>query len=83
MLTGFIESPILVLMSLLMKISEILITIMTNITLEVKEGGLKDENIIAYMYDYTSFNEVDPRPGIFINNPHDEDAYEGSRQRFG
>ena len=56
---------------------------MTNITLEVKEGGLKDENIIAYMYDYTSFNEVDPRPGIFINNPHDEDAYEGSRQQFG
>ncbi|XP_059596159.1 nucleolar GTP-binding protein 1-like [Vitis vinifera] len=43
----------------------------------LKEGGLKDENIIIFMYDDISFNEENPRPGIIINSPHGEDVYEG------
>ncbi|XP_034683448.1 vacuolar-processing enzyme-like [Vitis riparia] len=43
----------------------------------LKKGGLKDENIIVFMYDDISFNEENPRPGIIINSPHGEDVYEG------
>ncbi|KAF6164298.1 hypothetical protein GIB67_010268 [Kingdonia uniflora] len=43
----------------------------------LKKGGLKDENIIVFMYDDIAFNEENPRPGVIINNPHGEDVYAG------
>ncbi|KAK9232789.1 hypothetical protein WN943_023037 [Citrus x changshan-huyou] len=35
----------------------------------LKNGGLKDENIIVFMYDDIAFNVQNPRPGIIINKP--------------
>ncbi|KAF8393485.1 hypothetical protein HHK36_021729 [Tetracentron sinense] len=43
----------------------------------LKKGGLKDENIIVFMYDDIAFNEENPRPGVIINSPHGDDVYEG------
>ncbi|KAK6161933.1 hypothetical protein DH2020_001774 [Rehmannia glutinosa] len=43
----------------------------------LKRGGLKDENIIVFMYDDIAYNEENPRPGVIINNPHGEDVYHG------
>ncbi|XP_057957454.1 vacuolar-processing enzyme-like [Malania oleifera] len=43
----------------------------------LKKGGLKDENIIVFMYDDIAFNEENPRPGVIINNPQGADVYEG------
>ncbi|XP_010244352.1 PREDICTED: vacuolar-processing enzyme-like [Nelumbo nucifera] len=43
----------------------------------LRNGGLKDENIIVFMYDDIAFNEENPRPGIIINHPHGDDVYEG------
>lgn len=43
----------------------------------LKKGGLKDENIIVFMYDDIAFNEENPRPGIIINSPHGDDVYHG------
>lgn len=43
----------------------------------LRKGGLKDENIIVFMYDDIAFNEENPRPGVIINNPHGEDVYKG------
>ncbi|PIN16844.1 Asparaginyl peptidase [Handroanthus impetiginosus] len=43
----------------------------------LKKGGLKDENIIVFMYDDIAYNEENPRPGIIINNPRGEDVYKG------
>ncbi|RZC68478.1 hypothetical protein C5167_031694 [Papaver somniferum] len=43
----------------------------------LKKGGLKDENIIVFMYDDIVFNEYNPRPGVIINNPRGEDVYYG------
>ncbi|XP_021907670.1 vacuolar-processing enzyme-like [Carica papaya] len=43
----------------------------------LKNGGLKDENIIVFMYDDIAFNEENPRPGIIINSPHGDDVYKG------
>lgn len=43
----------------------------------LKSGGLKDENIIVFMYDDIAYNEENPRPGVIINNPHGEDVYKG------
>ncbi|EPS65165.1 vacuolar processing enzyme-1b, partial [Genlisea aurea] len=43
----------------------------------LKRGGLKDENIIVFMYDDIAQNLENPRPGIVINNPHGEDVYHG------
>ncbi|CAL5410369.1 unnamed protein product [Camellia sinensis] len=36
----------------------------------LKKGGLKDENIIVFMYDDMAQNEENPRPRIIINSPH-------------
>ncbi|KAL7164539.1 hypothetical protein ACSBR2_040442 [Camellia fascicularis] len=41
----------------------------------LKKGGLKDENIIVFMYDDIAQNEENPRPGIIINSPHGDDVY--------
>ncbi|KAI3917684.1 hypothetical protein MKW98_021446 [Papaver atlanticum] len=43
----------------------------------LKKGGLKDENIIVFMYDDIVFSEYNPRPGVIINNPRGEDVYYG------
>lgn len=43
----------------------------------LKKGGLKDENIIVFMYDDIAFNKYNPRPGIIINKPDGPDVYDG------
>ncbi|KAK9131053.1 hypothetical protein Sjap_011540 [Stephania japonica] len=43
----------------------------------LKKGGLKDENIIVFMYDDIAFNEENPRKGIIINRPDGDDVYTG------
>uniref|UniRef100_A0A5B7AK33 Putative Gamma vacuolar processing enzyme n=1 Tax=Davidia involucrata TaxID=16924 RepID=A0A5B7AK33_DAVIN len=43
----------------------------------LKKGGLKDENIIVFMYDDIAFDEDNPRQGIIINSPHGNDVYAG------
>ncbi|KNA12578.1 hypothetical protein SOVF_124600 [Spinacia oleracea] len=43
----------------------------------LKKGGLKDENIIVFMYDDIAFDEENPRPGVIINSPHGHDVYAG------
>ncbi|XP_051129169.1 vacuolar-processing enzyme [Andrographis paniculata] len=43
----------------------------------LKKGGLKDENIVVFMYDDIAYNEENPRPGVIINSPHGEDVYKG------
>lgn len=43
----------------------------------LKNGGLKDENIVVFMYDDIANNKLNPRPGIIINHPDGEDVYEG------
>ncbi|KAG8375645.1 hypothetical protein BUALT_Bualt10G0121800 [Buddleja alternifolia] len=43
----------------------------------LKRGGLKDENIIVFMYDDIAYNEENPRPGVIINSPHGDDVYKG------
>ncbi|KAH7574316.1 hypothetical protein JRO89_XS03G0281500 [Xanthoceras sorbifolium] len=32
----------------------------------LRQGGLKEENIIVFMYDDIAFNEENPRPGVII-----------------
>ncbi|KAK9102232.1 hypothetical protein Sjap_019486 [Stephania japonica] len=41
----------------------------------LKSGGLKDENIVVFMYDDIAFNEYNPVQGSIINNPHGNDVY--------
>ncbi|XP_072968600.1 vacuolar-processing enzyme-like [Typha angustifolia] len=43
----------------------------------MKNGGLKDQNIIVFMYDDIAYNEDNPRPGVIINHPHGENVYTG------
>lgn len=43
----------------------------------LKKGGLKDENIVVFMYDDIADNEENPRTGIVINSPEGDDVYEG------
>lgn len=43
----------------------------------LKRGGLKDENIIVFMYDDIANNPANPRPGIIINHPEGSDVYAG------
>uniref|UniRef100_UPI00174F7D81 Asparaginyl endopeptidase n=1 Tax=Clitoria ternatea TaxID=43366 RepID=UPI00174F7D81 len=41
------------------------------------KGGLKEENIVVFMYDDIAWHELNPRPGVIINNPRGEDVYAG------
>ncbi|XP_060207272.1 legumain [Lycium barbarum] len=41
----------------------------------LKRGGLKDENIIVFMYDDIAKSELNPRPGVIINHPNGSDVY--------
>lgn len=43
----------------------------------LKRGGLKDENIIVFMYDDIAYNSENPYPGKIINKPDGPDVYEG------
>lgn len=43
----------------------------------LKRGGLKDENIVVFMYDDIANNQMNPRPGIIINKPDGDDVYAG------
>lgn len=43
----------------------------------LKKGGLKDENIIVFMYDDIAHNPENPRPGVIINSPNGHDVYKG------
>ncbi|KAI3756514.1 hypothetical protein L1987_56335 [Smallanthus sonchifolius] len=43
----------------------------------LKKGGLKDENIIVFMYDDIADHPSNPRPGVIINNPEGSDVYDG------
>ncbi|KAM0058407.1 putative legumain protein [Helianthus debilis subsp. tardiflorus] len=43
----------------------------------LKKGGVKDENIIVFMYDDIATSDMNPRTGIIINNPKGEDVYAG------
>ncbi|CAA0824251.1 Vacuolar-processing enzyme gamma-isozyme [Striga hermonthica] len=43
----------------------------------LKKGGLKEENIIVFMYDDIAYNPDNPRPGVIINNPSGHDVYHG------
>ncbi|KAJ8449372.1 hypothetical protein Cgig2_002504 [Carnegiea gigantea] len=43
----------------------------------LKRGGLKDENIVVFMYDDIANNELNPRRGTIINHPNGQDVYAG------
>ncbi|XP_044496507.1 vacuolar-processing enzyme-like [Mangifera indica] len=43
----------------------------------LKSRGLKDENIIVFMYDDIAFHKENPRPGTIINKPNGADVYHG------
>ncbi|KAJ1423458.1 Peptidase C13, legumain [Sesbania bispinosa] len=43
----------------------------------LRKGGLKEENIVVFMYDDIASNEENPRPGVIINSPHGDDVYKG------
>ncbi|OIV96401.1 hypothetical protein TanjilG_09828 [Lupinus angustifolius] len=43
----------------------------------LRKGGLKEENIVVFMYDDIAFSEENPRPGVIINSPHGDDVYKG------
>ena len=43
----------------------------------LKKGGLKDENIIVFMYDDIAYDKENPRPGVIINKPDGDDVYAG------
>jgi len=43
----------------------------------LKKGGLKDENIIVFMYDDIAHNPENPYPGTIINHPEGSDVYHG------
>ncbi|GAB4854397.1 hypothetical protein Ancab_022983 [Ancistrocladus abbreviatus] len=46
----------------------------------LKKGGLKEENIIVFMYDDVAFDKENPRPGVLINRPSGEDVYAGVKK---
>ncbi|XP_021739067.1 vacuolar-processing enzyme gamma-isozyme-like [Chenopodium quinoa] len=41
----------------------------------MKKGGLKDENIIVFMYDDIAFNVDNPHQGVIINRPVGRNVY--------
>ncbi|MQM01040.1 hypothetical protein Taro_033788, partial [Colocasia esculenta] len=43
----------------------------------MKKGGIRDENIIIFMYDDIAHHEYNPRPGVIINHPKGGDVYAG------
>lgn len=43
----------------------------------LKRRGLKDENIVVFMYDDIANNKENPKPGVIINSPKGHDVYAG------
>ncbi|KAM0908369.1 hypothetical protein ACQ4PT_015521 [Festuca glaucescens] len=43
----------------------------------LKKGGLKEENIVVFMYDDIAKNHENPRPGVIINHPKGKDVFAG------
>ncbi|KAJ4712829.1 Vacuolar-processing enzyme [Melia azedarach] len=43
----------------------------------LRKGGLKEENIVVFMYDDIAMHDLNPRPGVIINHPQGEDVYAG------
>ncbi|MCO5584406.1 hypothetical protein L7F22_038332 [Adiantum nelumboides] len=43
----------------------------------LQRGGLKEENIVVFMYDDIADNPVNPHPGTIINSPQGKDVYAG------
>ncbi|CAM0943172.1 unnamed protein product [Alopecurus aequalis] len=43
----------------------------------LKKGGLKDENIVVFMYDDIAYSPENPRRGVIINSPTGRDVYAG------
>eukprot|EP00244_Chara_vulgaris_P008263 TRINITY_DN319_c0_g1_i4.p1 TRINITY_DN319_c0_g1~~TRINITY_DN319_c0_g1_i4.p1 ORF type:complete len:552 (+),score=109.54 TRINITY_DN319_c0_g1_i4:462-2117(+) len=43
----------------------------------LSRNGLKDENIVVFMYDDIAYDEENPRPGVIINSPNGNDVYKG------
>jgi legumain len=43
----------------------------------LRRGGLKDENIVVFMYDDIANNEDNPYPGKIFNKPNGPDVYHG------
>lgn len=43
----------------------------------LRKGGLKEENIVVFMYDDIANNILNPRPGVIVNHPQGEDVYAG------
>ncbi|KMZ61502.1 Vacuolar processing enzyme 1 [Zostera marina] len=43
----------------------------------LRSGGVKEENIIVFMYDDIATNPLNPRPGTLINHPDGGDVYAG------
>ncbi|KAK3141941.1 hypothetical protein QOZ80_4BG0340150 [Eleusine coracana subsp. coracana] len=43
----------------------------------LRKGGLKEENIVVFMYDDIAHNILNPRPGVVINHPKGENVYPG------
>lgn len=48
----------------------------------LRKGGLKEDNIVVFMYDDIAFSEENPRPGVIINSPHGDDVYKGVPKVF-
>jgi legumain len=48
----------------------------------LRKGGLKEENIIVFMYDDIAYNSENPRRGVIINSPQGEDVYKGVPKVF-
>ncbi|XP_019263066.1 PREDICTED: LOW QUALITY PROTEIN: vacuolar-processing enzyme-like [Nicotiana attenuata] len=48
----------------------------------LKRGGLKDENIVVFMYDDIAKSELNPRPGVIINHPNGSDVYAGQLKDY-
>ncbi|KAI5063434.1 hypothetical protein GOP47_0021981 [Adiantum capillus-veneris] len=43
----------------------------------LQKGGLKEENIVVFMYDDIADSPLNPHPGTIINSPQGKDVYAG------
>jgi legumain len=43
----------------------------------LKKGGMKEENIITFLYDDIAHHPDNPYPGTIINHPHGPNVYHG------
>ncbi|PNT54091.2 hypothetical protein POPTR_001G119800v4 [Populus trichocarpa] len=43
----------------------------------LRKGGIKEENMVVFMYDDIAMHHLNPRPGVIINHPQGDDVYAG------